>query len=71
MLEWLLHSFTSIYIFECSDLQTMFVLLNFNHFPAEVDLNSTLLTLIECDIISIRELEYLFIWSPILNLGIR
>lgn len=71
MLERLFHSFTGIYIFECSDLLTMFINLYLDHFPAKVDLYSTLVALIEGNIISIWELEYLFIWSPVLNLGIR
>jgi hypothetical protein len=64
--EVLLNDNTAVYISEGGDLLVVLVLVNLDHFPAEEDLDSALLALLESDLVGIGELEDLLVWGPIL-----
>lgn len=68
--EIFLDGLSSIYASECSNLLTVFVLLNRHHFPSKVNINSSLSAFFKCNFIGIWEFEDFFVWSPELDLSI-
>lgn len=47
----------------------MFVLFYLNHLPSKENVDSSLVTFFKCNLICVRELVNLFVWSPELNPG--
>lgn len=68
--EILLKGFTGINVSECNNLFTNLILVDLDHFPTKVDINSSLLALLKNDLISIRELIDFLIGCPELNSSI-
>ena len=52
-LERLFLSFTSVNIFKGSDLEAISILMYLDHFPTEMDLDSTFVTFIQCNSVGI------------------
>ena len=69
MVERMLNCLTTFNVFESSDFLSNLILVDLDHFPAELDINSTFEALIESNLICIRELEDLTVGGPVLNLG--
>lgn len=65
----MLNRLTTFNVFESSDFLSNLILVDLDHFPAELNINSTFEALIESNLISIRELEDLTVRGPVLNLG--
>jgi hypothetical protein len=70
MEEWLFENFRGINVLEGSNLFSLSVNVNLEHFPSEHNINSSLMALFKSDLISIRELENFFVWSPVLDSSI-
>jgi len=65
--EWMLHSFTAVYVFESSNLFADLGHVNLDHFPSEHNINSSLVAFVESDFVGIWEFEDFLIWGPELD----
>ena len=65
--EWLLHDASIIDVLESSDLLSNGVLVDLDHLPAEHDIDSSLVALIEGNLVGVTELIDLLVWSIELN----
>ena len=67
--EWLLHDASIVNVLEGSNLLSVLVLSNLEHFPAEADIDASLVALVEGDLVGIAELVDLLVWSKVLDSG--
>lgn len=65
--KFFLNSLSSVSVSEYSNLFSLLVELDLNHFPSKEDINASLVTFFQCYLISIGEFEYFFVGSPVLN----
>lgn len=69
-MEVFLNNLTRVDILESSDLLPVVKLLDLHHFPAEHHFDSTLVALVESDLIGVAELVDLLVGSPVLNASV-
>ena len=65
MSEWMLLNLSGVNMLESTNFFSNSIFLDFDQFPAKVDINSSLLALFHSDIVGVWELEDEFIWSPV------
>lgn len=65
--EWLLNGFARVNISEDSNLLVVLILLQFEHFPAKADIDSTLVALIKSNLVGVWELVNFLVRSEVLN----
>ena len=68
--EVLLNDITCVNVAEGGNLLSMLVSLDLDHFPSEEDINTSLLALLEGDLVSVGELVDLLVGGPELNAGV-
>jgi hypothetical protein len=67
--EVLLNDLTRVNILHHGDLLALSIALDLSHFPAEVDLDSTLVALVKSNLVGVWELVDHLVWSPVLDTG--
>ena len=65
--EWLLNDSSIINVLECSDLFSVVVLVHLGHLPTEANVDTSLVALVESDLVGIRELVDFLVWSKVLD----
>lgn len=70
VVEWNLCSGSSINVSEACDFLAVFIVGDFRHLPAEVDIDATLEAFLEGDFIRVREFEDLLVRSEVLDASI-
>jgi len=68
--EIFLDNLTTVNVLEGCNLLSVFVSLDCEHFPSEVDVNASFVAFVECNFISVGEFEDFLVRSPVLNSSI-
>lgn len=66
--EVLLNDLTTVNVLEDGDLLVILVLVNLGHFPSEHNIDTSLVALVEGDLVGVRESEDLLVRGPVLDL---